>query len=110
MRHGFVKVAAATPDIRVADVEYNTEQICRAIDQAYEKGAKIVAFPELCVTGYTCGDLFTQNVLLNAAYGAVKKIAGHTKGKNILAFVGMPLTEGGKLYNTAAAVNDGKVI
>lgn len=58
MRHGFVKVAAATPDIRVADVEYNTEQICRAIDQAYEKGAKIVAFPELCVTGYTCGDLF----------------------------------------------------
>lgn len=63
MRHGFVKVAAATPDIRVADVEYNTEQICRAIDQAYEKGAKIVAFPELCVTGYTCGDLFTQNVL-----------------------------------------------
>ena len=48
MRHGFVKVAAATPDIRVADVEYNTEQICRAIDQAYEKGAKIVAFPELC--------------------------------------------------------------
>ena len=99
MRHGFVKVAAATPDIRVADVEYNTEQICRAIDQAYEKGAKIVAFPELCVTGYTCGDLFTQNVLLNAAYGAVKKIAGHTKGKNILAFVGMPLTEGGKLYN-----------
>ena len=93
MRHGFVKVAAATPDIRVADVEYNTEQICRAIDQAYEKGAKIVAFPELCVTGYTCGDLFTQNVLLNAAYGAVKKIAGHTKGKNILAFVGMPLTE-----------------
>ena len=55
MRHGFVKVAAATPDIRVADVEYNTEQICRAIDQAYEKGAKIVAFPELCVTGYTCG-------------------------------------------------------
>ena len=82
----------------------------QAIDQAYEKGAKIVAFPELCVTGYTCGDLFTQNVLLNAAYGAVKKIAGHTKGKNILAFVGMPLTEGGKLYNTAAAVNDGKVI
>ena len=110
MRHGFVKVAAATPDIRVADVEYNTEQICRAIDHAYENGAKVIAFPELCVTGYTCGDLFTQNVLLNAAYGAVKKIAEHTKEKNILAFVGMPITEGGKLYNTAAAVNGGKVI
>ena len=81
MRHGFVKVAAATPDIRVADVEYNTEQICRAIDQAYEKGAKIVAFPELCVTGYTCGDLFTQKRFADAAYGAVKRLQGIQKAK-----------------------------
>lgn len=58
MKHGFVKVAAATPDIRVADVEYNTEQICRLIDETAEEEAKVVVFPELCITGYTCGDLF----------------------------------------------------
>ena len=110
MRHGFVKAAAATPDIRVADVEYNTEQICKAIDQACENGAKLIVFPELCVTGYTCGDLFTQNALLKASYSGLKKIAAYTKGKDVLAFVGMPFTESGKLYNVAAAVNGGKVI
>ena len=57
MRHGFVKVAAATPDIRVADVAYNQEQICRLIDETASEGAKIVVFPELALTGYTCGDL-----------------------------------------------------
>ena len=65
MRHGFVKVAAVTPDIRVADVAYNTEQICKGIEESLEKGAKVVVFPELCITGYTCGDLFTQDVLLS---------------------------------------------
>ena len=74
MRHGFVKVAAATPDIRVADVEFNTEKICEAIGEACEKKAKIIVFPELCVTGYTCGDLFTQDALLKAAKDALVKI------------------------------------
>ena len=60
MRQGFVKVAAATPDIRVADVRYNTEKICEAIEAAADERAKIVVFPELCITGYTCEDLFTQ--------------------------------------------------
>ena len=64
MKHGFIKTAAVTPDIRVADVEYNTESICRKIDETTAAGAKIVVFPELCITGYTCGDLFTQEVLL----------------------------------------------
>ena len=62
MRQGFIKVAAATPDIRVADVPFNTKQICNAIEQAEKNQAKIVVFPELCVTGYTCGDLFTQDI------------------------------------------------
>ena len=62
MRQGFVKVAAVTPDIRVADVEYNTKQICAALDEAAQERAKIVVFPELCVTGYTCGDLFAQKI------------------------------------------------
>ncbi|HIX63952.1 MAG TPA: NAD(+) synthase [Candidatus Mediterraneibacter colneyensis] len=110
MEHGFVKVAAATPDIRVADVEFNTEMICSAIGEACDKNARIIVFPELCVTGYTCGDLFTQDALLKAARIALDKIAAFTKGKDILAFVGAPLGVGGKLYNVAAALNDGEVI
>ena len=110
MRHGFVKVAAATPDIRVADVEYNTENICRAIGEACERKAKIIVFPELCVTGYTCGDLFTQDALLEAARRALLHIANYTEDKDILAFVGMPLAVRGKLYNTAAALNRGKIL
>ena len=78
MKHGFVKVAAATPDIRVADVEYNTEQICRLIDETAEEEAKVVVFPELCITGYTCGDLFTQDLLLENAKKGLQKIATHT--------------------------------
>ena len=110
MRHGFVKVAAATPDIRVADVEYNTENICRAIGEACERKAKIIVFPELCITGYTCGDLFTQDVLLEAARRALQHIAKYTEDKDILALVGMPLAVKGKLYNTAAALNRGKIL
>lgn len=67
MKDGFLKVAAATPDIRVADVAYNTEKICSLIDEAVDAGAKLVVFPELCVTGYTCGDLFAQDILLKEA-------------------------------------------
>lgn len=110
MRHGFVKVAAATPDIRVADVGYNTENICRAIGEACERKAKIIVFPELCITGYTCGDLFTQDALLEAARRALLYIAKYTEDKDILAFVGMPLAVRGKLYNTAAALNRGEIL
>lgn len=110
MKHGFVRVAAATPDIRVADVEFNTERICEAIGKACEMKAKIIVFPELCVTGYTCGDLFTQDVLLKASQEALIRIAEYTADKDILAFVGAPLTVRGKLYNVAAALNRGKII
>lgn len=110
MKHGFIKVAAATPDIRVADVEYNKDRICAAIREACNESAKIIVFPELCVTGYTCGDLFTQDILLKAAKGALLEIAAFTKDRDALVFVGVPLSVGGKLYNVAAALNDGKVI
>ena len=110
MNQGFVRVAAATPDIRVADVEYNTEKICEAVNQACENHAKILVFPELCVTGYTCGDLFTQDVLLKEARKALLAIAGYTKDKDILVFVGVPLSVEGKLYNVAAALNRGKIL
>ena len=110
MKDGFVRVAAATPDIRVADVEYNTGKICEAIGEACDHGAKIIAFPELCVTGYTCGDLFTQDILLREAKKALLQIAEYTKDRDILAFVGVPLSVDGKLYNAAAALNQGSVI
>ena len=110
MKDGFLKVAAATPDIRVADVAYNTGKICGLIDEAVEAGAKIVVFPELCVTGYTCGDLFSQEVLLKDARLALHRIAEHTAGKDALVFVGVPVGIGGELYNTAAALNHGKIL
>lgn len=110
MRQGFVKVAAATPDIRVADVPYNTEKICEAIVAAEKEHAKIAVFPELCITGYTCGDLFTQDVLLREAKEALLKIAKFTLDKDMLVFVGVPLSVDGELYNVAAALNDGEIL
>ena len=110
MNQGFVKVAAVTPDIRVADVAYNTENICRMIDETIKEGAKIVVFPELCVTGYTCSDLFTQDILLQDARKALFQIAEHTTGKDALIFVGLPLAVDGELYNVAAALNQGRIL
>ena len=110
MRHGFIKVAAATPDIRVADVDYNKGQIIKQMDEAAEAGAKIIVFPELCITGYTCSDLFLQDILLNSAKKALVKIAEHTKNLDALVFVGVPIAVGGELYNVVAALNHGNIL
>ena len=110
MKNGFVKVAAATPDIRVADVEFNTQNIINAMEEAQKNGAKILVFPELCVTGYTCSDLFDHSVLLKASRKALLEIAENTNGKDMLVFVGAPLEVNGKLYNVAAAMNQGEII
>lgn len=110
MKQGFIKTAAVTPDIRVADAAYNTEQIIKGMKQAAENGAKVIVFPELCITGYTCGDLFAQDILLRAAKDGLKRIAEASKDMEALVFVGYPMEEGGKLYNTAAAVNKGKIL
>ena len=110
MKQGFVKVAAVTPDICVADVEFNKEQICRKMDEAAASGAKIIVFPELCVTGYTCSDLFTQDVLLDHAREVLTEIAAHTRDMDALVFVGAPLAVDGELYNVAAAMNHGKIL
>ena len=110
MKNGFVKVAAATPDIRVADVEFNTQNIINAMEEAQKNGAKILVFPELCVTGYTCSDLFDHSVLLKASRKALLEIAENTNDKDMLVFVGAPLEMNGKLYNVAAAMNQGEII
>ena len=110
MKNGFVKVAAATPDIRVADVEFNTQNIINAMEEAQKNGAKILVFPELCVTGYTCSDLFDHSVLLKASRKALLEIAENTNDKDMLVFVGAPLEVNGKLYNVATAMNQGEII
>ena len=110
MKNGFVKVAAATPDIRVADVEFNTQNIINAMEEAQKNGAKILVFPELCVTGYTCSDLFDHSVLLKASRKALLEIAENTNDKDMLVFVGAPLEVNGKLYNVAAAMNQGEIL
>ena len=110
MKNGFVKVAAATPDIRVADVEFNTQNIINAMEEAQKNGAKILVFPELCVTGYTCSDLFDHSVLLKASRKALLEIAENTNDKDMLVFVGAPLEVTGKLYNVATAMNQGEII
>lgn len=109
MKDGFIRVCAVTPDIRVADCEFNAENIIKAIENAAENGAKLIALPELCITGYTCGDLFFQKSLIDAAKQALARIAERTAKLDIIAAVGLPVEFGGKLYNCAALLHRGKV-
>lgn len=110
MKHGFIKAAAMTPKIRVADPAYNAEEICKGIEEACTNGAKIIVFPELCLTGYTCGDLFLQERLLTQAKEALRKVADATQGSDALVFVGFPLEKDSKLYNVAAVLQNGEVL
>ncbi len=110
MQNGFIRVAALTPQIRVADPIYNAERICECIDEAEVNKAKIMVFPELCITGYTCGDLFLQEHLLEEAKRALMIIANHTDGVDALVFVGMPLERENHLYNVAAVINCGEIM
>ena len=110
MKDGFVKVAAVTPKIRVADTIYNKEKIMEKIEEAERQRAVVVVFPELCITGYSCGDLFFQDTLLEEAKQALIQIAEGTAGKNMLVFVGLPIAYRGGLYNVAAALSGGRVL
>lgn len=110
MKYGFIKTAAITPEIKVADTEFNAEQIICLIEKAEKAGAELTVFPELSVTGYTCGDLFYSDVLLNGALKALKEIADSTKDKKMLVFLGLPVKINGLIYNVAAAVNQGEVL
>lgn len=110
MKYGYVKVAAATCDIKVGDVTFNADKIIENIDKALEKKVEAVVFPELSLTGYTCSDLFWQTEMLNKVYEEIIRIAKYTSGKNIVAIVGIPFEALGKLYNCAAIITNGKVI
>lgn len=110
MEHGFVKAAAVTPDVRVADCRYNTEEICKKMKEAAQAGAKLIVFPELCITAYTCGDLFFQDALLHAAQEGLARIVEESAEIDALIFVGLPWEKDGKLYNAAAAAAHGKLL
>ena len=110
MKDGFIKVAAGTPDIKVADCEYNRAEITALIDKAYAAGVRILALPELCITGYTCQDLFFQQALLDGALNALREITEHTAGSDMLISVGCPLRFRGELYNCAVVLKNGKIL
>lgn len=110
MKNGFVKVAAATPKVKVADCDYNCDQIIDMIQKAAQEKVRVLVLPELAITGYTCGDLFLQNALLEAAKEALIKIVRATKGLNMVVIVGMPLMKLGNLYNVAAILFEDKIL
>ncbi len=110
MKHGFVKVAAATPKLKVADTVYNTEQIRLLMTESAAWGARITVFPELCITGYTCQDLFLQEKLLTAAKDALMQLAEASASLPGIYFVGLPYEVNGKLYNVAAAISGGEIL
>ena len=110
MRDNFIRVAAATPKVRVADPQYNKERICEQMDEAWKKGAKIVVFPELCITGYTCDDLFMQSLLIDETKEVLKELVAYSQGKDMLAAVGLPYEVNHRLYNAAAVFGNGKLL
>lgn len=110
MNFGYLKVAVCTPKIKVADCDYNAQQIICGIKQAKERKVKLLAFPALCITGCTCGDLFFQKPLLDGAKQALIEIAKATKDCDMLVFVGAPLYFAGGLYSCAVAMKDGEIL
>ena len=110
MKHGFVKAAAVTPKIKVADPAYNAKQICACMGAALEREAKIIVFPELCLTGYTCGDLFLQELLLREAKEQLQVVCEASEGSDALVFIGLPVEKDHKIYNVAAVLQNGEVL
>lgn len=110
MRDGFIKVAAGTPEIRVADCTYNAQQCLTLMRQAAEQGVKVLCLPELCLTGYTCGDLFLQESLLRGAEDALAHILSETKDLDLVAVLGVPVRYHGKLFNCAAVLCRGELL
>lgn len=107
--YGFVKVAAAAPMVKVADCKYNREEIFKLIQQADEQNVSVVLFPELCITGYTCGDLFNQNLLIEKAKESLLWLCEQTKSFSTVFILGLPMLLEGRLYNVAAVVGRGQI-
>ena len=109
MEFGFIRVAATTPRVKVADVDANVEEICRMAEIAENEQVSILAFPELSVTGYSCGDLFAQELLVSRAEEGVKRLKAFSRGKSLTLVVGVPVRVRGSLYNCAAVIQNGSL-
>lgn len=110
MKYGFVKVAAAVPAVKVADVDYNVQQIESLIAQAEGRGVEVIVFPELCITGYSCQDLFKEQLLLDHAEAAILTLLDFTRKLDIISIVGLPIVINGLLYNCAAVIQSGTLL
>ena len=110
MKDGFIKVAAATPEIKVADCKYNAKQIISLAKELAKKDVKLAVFPELCITGYTCQDLFYQTTLLDGAKNALITILDELSELDMITVVGLPMQYDSKQYNCAAVTYHGKVL
>lgn len=108
--HGFVRVAAASPALKVADCDYNTDEIIKLINKAEEDNISAIVFPELSITAYTCGDLFLQSLLLEEALKSLNRICDATGNLSIVALVGLPIAVSNRLYNMAVVVSGGRVM
>ena len=110
MNYGFIKVASAIPSVKVGDVKYNTAQIENLIAQAEGQGVEVIVFPELSVTGYSCQDLFRQEILLESAETAVMILLDFTRKLNIITIVGVPVIAGDLLLNCAVVIQQGEIL
>ena len=110
MKDGFLKAAALSPALRVADCAYNVQQITEALRSATARGVKLAVFPEFCLTGYTCGDLFLQRTLQTGALDALNALLTETQELDVVALVGLPVMVHGKLYNCAAVLCHGRIL
>lgn len=108
--YGYVKVGASTLELKVSDTIYNVQMIKKQIDEAVNKNIQIISFPELSITGYTCGDLFNQDILIDKAYEGLKDLVDYSKDKMIVIIVGSPIKCENKLYNCAVVINNGKIL
>ena len=110
MNDGFLKAAALSPSLRVADCAYNASQIVSQLQDAAARGVRLAVFPEFCLTGYTCGDLFLQRTLQQGALDGLQTLLDASRELDVVALVGLPLLVRGKLYNCAAVLCGGRLL
>ena len=110
MKNGFIKTAAASINVKVADTKHNTDEIKKLIDFAHKEKINLMVMPELCITGYTCGDLFFSTTLLKSATESLTELCRHSKGRYPIFVVGLPISFSNKLYNCAAVIHDGQIL
>ncbi len=109
-KFGYVRVAASVPELKVANVEFNTKEVIKEIKALDKEGVQIVTFPELCLTGYTCADLFSQDILITKSKEAIKEVIDSTKLLDIISIIGAPIVCDNQLFNCGVVINKGKIL